>query len=241
VARRWRFFPAGGGGGGLVVPTLGAGTPMKNTGAVNPISGDVQHTPAGTACIVRYVSRSNSTATFGATTATFQGQPVVFPSGSQAGTGTATNRSFAGIGYVVGLTPGVAGTLTLSPTNTMGDLVARVDDVANFSSANIGAVNADVYNGAVKNNHGIAVTTQGAASLLLGAVGGTSGALDPFTPPGGWTEQSEDVTGTSTTSDVAAAFMTKIGGAASTVETVSTTGSATAANWGAALLELKAA
>ena len=221
-----------------VNPVLGAGTTTKAATTGTLLTGATQHTPAGRACVVRYICRTTVTQTYTTPTATFQGRPVTFPTNSQATGGGAVDRNLVGIGFVCDLTPGVAGSFLLSSNRSMGQMVARVDDVANLSDFKIGTANSSTYGSTAKNNHSVAAVVAAANSLMLGVVGGTSGSIDPLTQAGDWSEQSEDVTGTAAT-DVAATFMTKTGGAAASTQTAAATGATTTGNWGAAILEVK--
>lgn len=218
--------------------TLGAGTVTAAATTGTTLTGTTTHTPAGNACVIRYICRNTVTQTYAAPTATFGGQPVVFPTGSRAMINGTINRAFVGIGYVMGLTPGVAGSLAVTSDRALGQLVARVDDVAGLTAAKIGAAFADSYGGTTKTSHPIAATMTAPGSRVLAVVGAVNGSADPFSLSGTWTEQAEGQSGTAAT-DLAAVFGTKTGGAAATVETMTATGSATTVAWGGAILELK--
>jgi hypothetical protein len=224
-----------------VSPVLGSGTPTKVSATGVSLTGATQHTPAGRSCVIRYVCQTTVTQAYNALTATFQGKAVVFPSGSQAHPSGVIGRCFVGVGYVTGLTPGLAGSLVITSNRNLAQLVARVDDVANLSPYIVGAAVANSYNGAAISSHSAGVASQAAGSLWLGVGGAGSGAVDPLNVGGTWTEQSEDQTGTSATADVAASFATKTGGTLGATETMAVNSAAatTAANWAVAAVEFK--
>ena len=224
-----------------VVPVLGAGTVTVAATTGTTLTGTTTHTPAAgvTSAVVRYICRNTVTTSHNPLTATFQSKAVVFPSGSQASNISAASKAFVGVGYVTGLTPGTPGSLAVTSNRTMGQLVARIDDVAMLTAPAIGAAGA-VSSVTSSASPAVSATMQAAGSIVLAVVGAVNGGADPFSLSAGWTEQAEEQSGTAAT-DVAAVFGTKIGGTASTVETMTGTGALATTAWGGAILELKTA
>jgi hypothetical protein len=216
---------------------LGAGTVTVAATTGTTLTGTTQHTPAGNAAVIRYICRNTVTTAHNPLTATFQGQPVVFPAGSQASNISAISKAFVGIGYVTGLTPGTPGSLAVTSNRTMGQLVARVDDAPGLTAAKIGAA-ASTSSVTSSASPAISGTMTAAGSIVLAVAGAINGGADPFSLSGGWTEQAEGQSGTAAT-DAAAVFGMKAGGAAATVETMTATGAIATTAWGGAILELK--
>jgi hypothetical protein len=220
-------------------PALGAGTVTVAATTGTTLTGTTQHTPAAgvTACVIRYVCRNTVTTSHNPITATFQGKAVVFPAGSQASNISAASKCFVGIGYVLGVTPSTAGSLAITCNRSLGQLVARIDDLPNLAAGNIGAAAAtsSVTSSA---SPAISATMQAAGSIVLAVAGAINGSADPFSLSAGWTEQAEGQSGTAAT-DAAVVFGTKTGGAVSTVETMTATGAIATTAWGGAILEIK--
>jgi hypothetical protein len=224
----------------LETVSLGAGT-VTNSGATTgtTLTGTTTHTPASgvTTCAIRYICRNTVTTAHNPMTATFGGQTVVFPSGSQASNISAASKAHVGIGYVTGLTPGTPGSLAITSNRVMGQMVARIDDVPGLTTGLVGAAAAS---SGITSSATISVgaTMTAANSLVLAIAGAINGGADPFSLSAGWTEQAEGQSGTAAT-DAAAVFGTKTGGANGIVETMIATGALATTAWGGAILELK--
>jgi hypothetical protein len=223
----------------LVTPTLGAATIFART--VNGVDGTVDtwtgHSSTTGSVLARALGRVNS-------------NPFVMPAvtwGRAAVTqlcGASLNggqRAWVWIGVIRG---GLTGAQDLVATfaKSVGDYELRLNTINNLPASYAGAANALSTNSG-DTNVSTSITTQGAASLMVGVGGPLNGAMMPLGFSAGWSKAAEARTGTAADTTALAAWVNKVGSTAGLLETNTWTaaaGTGVQDDWACAIAELKA-
>ena len=236
------LFPAGliaSVSGGVSPPTFGTGT--SATIAPNaPTQTNAGHTSAGGDLAVRMIGRC-VTASLATLEVTWNGVALVERIKVIA---PRAGGAFCWIGTIKG---GATGNRTLSitgkkadgTTTSIGKICLRYVDLVGWSGA-VGAVspsNSTAYFTSARTSFAASLTTEGTSYPIIGVAGVIHGGGDPFTTTG-WSQTATIDTGADPDTDTAAVFVTKTGGAAGTVETLTMGFSVSTDDGAIALLEL---